>query len=280
VKNIQTLLKNNFLEAFRFKRYSIFSWWFRIIVIFFMLPIIINTIFLGVWYQIIIFFFKLTQGIPKYIKETIDENKVSAAPLFVVYFIAYPIKFYFDLIIAFNIFFLSFLHLIFVSFAYVTSFGGIKFQPYLMEADGNVEKTAPTYRVPSIVEIVLTAVLSLIILLRIFIPMISLSIEANNERIDIVAERVSSYLVDKNFQDDYSIIEAYYFSDESKPDFAIVRIQHNGVDYFIQVYESNFTQTRQLTLTAYSNLKTSSSHDKRHSINANKLERVIAEVFS
>lgn len=274
MKNIQSIFKNNFFAAFSFKQYSIFSLWFRIIVIIVMIPFHAMTLFLGAWYQVGIFFFKLIQVPPKYIKQTIDENQVSSAPLFVVYLIAYPAKFWFDFLIALDMIFLAILHFFFVLSAFISSIGGIKFQPYLFEADGDVKKEAPTYRLPSIIEIALTVVIFLVILLGVLIPRITEAIEAGNERIEFIEPSVSYFLNYSGFDDDYSIIEAYYFSDDSRSDFAIVRIKHQNADYFIEVTGAYYL-LNELTVLEYNDLKSTSSYDSRYSISANKIEQAV-----
>lgn len=275
MKNIQTVFKNNFLEMFKFKRYNIFSWWFRIIVTIIMLPVILVAALLGVFYQLGIFGLKIGQIVPKYIKETIDENEVTGAALFVVYFVAYPMKFFFDFFIALQMIFLALLHFWFVSFVYLASFGGIKYQPYLMEADGIVEKETPTYKLSWIVEVIISGIIVVVTALFVFVPMIQNSIAAKNERIEIVSQKVSTYLVAEGYEDSYEIKEAFYFSDSSKSHFAIVQIRHQGSDYFIQVFEYSATKT--LTLSEYNGLKSSKSHDKRYKVNIKKLTEAIDE---
>lgn len=273
MRDVQTVFKNNFFEIFKFKRYNIFSWWFRIIVTIIMLPFILVATILGIWYQLGIFGLKIAQIVPSYIKETIDENKVTGAALFVVYFVAYPIKFFFDFLIALQMIFLALQHFLFVSFAYIASFGGIKYQPYLVEADGIVEKETPTYKLSWVVEAIISAIIVVVTALFIFIPMINSSIAAKNERIDIVSQKVSTYLVDEGFEDSYEIEEAFYFTDSTKTHFAIVQIRYKGSDYFIQVFKTSVTKT--LTLSEYNGLKNSNSHDKRHKMNTKKLTEAV-----
>lgn len=182
MKNIQSILKNNIIEGFQFKKYSIFSLWFQIIVFTLMSPIIFITVIIAIQYQILVFIYKLFEVPSKYIKDTINENKVSSAPLFVVYLISYPVKFYFDILIAIFLIILSFVHLFFVSFLYVSALGGIKFQPYLYESDGKVEKNSPSYKLSQYKQKVFSLVLVTVIIIGSILPLLINGIQTWNDR--------------------------------------------------------------------------------------------------
>lgn len=276
MQNIQAIFKNNFLEMFKFKRYKIFSVWFRIIIFILMSPFILLATLLGVFFQIQIFGFKIAQVIPRYIKETIDENEVSAAAQFVVYIVAYPIKFFFDFLIAFQMVFLAVFYFFFVSMVYLASFGGVKYQPYLMEADGLVEKEVPTYKFPKIAEIIISGVMVLITVTLFIVYIVSITIVPNNRRMNMIAPKVSEYLIDKGYDKSYEIKESIYYTDRFQRDFGIAHIKHNGIDYYIQVYEHLPTET--ITLFEYQNFKYLGTHDESFVINLKKLTRRVKKL--
>lgn len=276
MKNIQTIFKNNFLEAFSFKRYKIFKWWFAIIVGLIMSPFIIGTIFLGILNQIYIFFCKILESPSKYIKETIDENKIHPAPLFVVYLIAYPTKFFIDLLIALSMISMSIIYFFFVSYAYVMSLGGIKYQPYFFEADGNVSKEAPTYRMPTIAQIITALSLFVFIFSFIIVPTIVNNVRENNARHNFVAERFTTHLIKNDINNDYEIIDAYYFKEDTYLDYAIVSFRIAGVDKF--VYLSNDSvYGLQINLLIYNSYFSETNNSSVYKLNTNKLAKLVRE---
>lgn len=264
--DVQSIFKNTLIEAFSFKRYTIFNWCLIILFIILMLPIIIITVYLGILYAILIFIYKLLCIPSNYIKKTIEKINIQPVLLFIIYFVVYTVTFLFDLLDALILMVISVVHLFFVSFAYLMSLGGIKWQYFLIEADGRVQKPTPTYRMNMGAQFTFFGIIILLIGSVILSSSIIINVKEKNERIDYIAYYSADYLEKVNINTGFTVVGSYYLDSTSSldQDFALIQIKVNDKDYFLHIQNDNsrYYMPSRISMDQYVKYQNPSNYEK------------------
>ena len=238
MKKYQTLLLETFNSYLKFTHYQIFSLPLRIFLIVLFTPVHLLFLTLAIFYQILYFFIVMIRVPADYIKETIDENSTYHPAVHVVVFlIAYPTKFLFDLSTAFSLVGLAWVFFLMQLFTYIGSWGNIRFQPYLMNTTQPIAKPKPGFQCTKKQEIiVLIVLLSMIVVIGAII--LTRNIMKNNEMYDNASAIIVDILEDENMTNGYIIEGAKYDKDG---DYLFFKIRYAGeVRYYMTQSQYTF----------------------------------------
>jgi len=142
MKKYDELFNSLFLNVFKFQRLNKINVAVEVFVIILLLPIILLHLSITAVFKVLIYL-NVLLAIPSDHFNNLFEasNKIASAPLFVVYFVAYPFKFTVDAAISINLIFMSFIFTIFQLVSYLVSLGQTKLEVYLTYATPNSLKT-------------------------------------------------------------------------------------------------------------------------------------------
>lgn len=238
MKKYQTLLLETFNSYFKFTHYQIFSLPLRIFLIVLFTPVHLLFLTLAIFYQILYFLIVMIRVPADFIKETIDENSTySPAAHVVVFLIAYPTKFLFDLSTAFSLVGLAWVFFLMQLFTYIGSLGNIRFQPYLLSTTQPIAKQKPDFQCTKKQEIIVFIVLlSLVVVIGAII--LTRNIIKNNEMYDDASSVIINVLEEENMTNGYIIEGAKYDKDG---DYFVFKIRYAGeVHYYMTHWQYSY----------------------------------------
>lgn len=142
MKKYDELFNQLFLNVFKLERLVKLNTAVAVLVALLIMPIIFLQIVVSAVFKFLLYLNVLLAIPSEYFQTLFDQsNKIASAPLFVVYFVAYPFKFFVDATISLNLIFMSVVFTIFQAVNYLLTFGQSKPQLYLTYATQNSLKT-------------------------------------------------------------------------------------------------------------------------------------------
>jgi len=235
MREFEKVMITTLKEMFKFKHFKVFSFPLRILVFIIMSPLIAASLVIALVYEVMYFFIALSQIPSEYIKRTIEENKVHPAPMVIVYIVAYPTKFIFDLAVSVQFISLSVIYFLFQITAYLACWGGFKYQPFLMKADLNIEKPEVTNILNKKAQIVLSLLIGSLTIIGVMLMIIIPIVSNNNMRLAYTSEGVNAYILDNGLSDEARVSTSYYLENEYGWDYAIVFLEDGENDYYFYV---------------------------------------------
>lgn len=129
-------MKGLLKEVWKFPQYKRMELWVKIIIIFFMIPLIISVAAGLVIYNILLFFYNAITSPLHYLHEVIRKEGDHVKPLAqaAIYLICFPIVFVMYITISFLSLVFYFLWFGLMLDLYLLTLGGIKWQPYISDA--------------------------------------------------------------------------------------------------------------------------------------------------
>ncbi len=281
--DVQKILNSSLKEAILFKRYGAFSLGISIFLGIVLSPLYVLVAVLSLIYQVNIYLFKLFKEIAKYIKESIYQEDIHLSLLIIIYIIVYPVKFLFDLLVITEIIALAIIHFIFVSILYVASLGGIKYMPYLYEADANVWKMMPLKKIHLGYQILASAIAVTILIVLISVPAMVKTAKLKEEKAVVASEMITVFLYYRGVEEPYEVKEVIYFENELMSNYFIAQIRYNGIERFLFFYEGNYS-FEPITFVRYSNYKTMIYNSKKYKLKASiinsEVKRLMEEIHA
>lgn len=153
-------------EAFKFKKYKLMDKWATVLLIIFMLPLIVSSVFLAGTLIISAFFVKIIQTPVNYLKSLVNSEgkEVKHATQFIIYFISWPLVFVLYVVSSFLLIYEYILYAVLACICYAWSLGGFKFHVFVDTYDDISIEVAGKYNIiPLIVYCSIAGLLTIII---------------------------------------------------------------------------------------------------------------------
>ncbi len=250
MQKYQNIFKMTFKTYFSFENHKLFSKWFMVLVNVLLLPVHLGFLFFSILFEIMYLFIVVFRVPAEFIKTVIkEENDISAAAQFIVYLVAYPTKFAFDLLTAWQLIMLSIVYWFLQVFGLVGSLNGIQFQPFLMYAEENHSHPKTWIILSETQELFVTIGIALIIAFFFSISFIRSNLP-KNELYDQVSEIIAFTIEEEDILIGYQIEEVLYIEDLNK---FVYIIRHSNVNrYFEASSRSDVTRIFQEDYDNYS----------------------------
>jgi hypothetical protein len=133
-KNNESLVLKIIDVALDFKSYKKFNILNAILIGITLSPFLFSAAYYAFSYAFLHFIIQTLLAPSEYLRQRLEEFKAGQLPTTVVFFWAYPTKFFIDVFIAFLMFFEAIYYFFFLVSIWVFSLGGIPFQPYYFQA--------------------------------------------------------------------------------------------------------------------------------------------------
>lgn len=143
------LLFGLFKEIRANKQYKIIGMPISIFAFIAVLPFIVMAAFTSLYYLVLAFFFNGIASAVKYLEKWVEEKKKDIHPATeaVLFFVTMPTIFFFNVLLSGFAVFFYFVWFVLQCFTYIATLGGIKWQPFIMDArfdDNLVATTKPS----------------------------------------------------------------------------------------------------------------------------------------
>lgn len=194
-------LKNNSLVlklidlAFKFRSYKKFNLLNSFLIAITLSPFLFLAAYNAALYAINHFLIQTLLAPSQFLRERLDEFKAGQLPVTIVFFWAYPTKFFIDASIVFLMFFEAIYYFFFLSFLWVFSLGGVPFQPYYHQAETEFLKTHKVNEsvYPNWIQYTISTIYAIIIFGPLVVNLTTAAIEMNNFR-NIITDEISETL--------------------------------------------------------------------------------------
>lgn len=140
--NYYGLIKGLFAEARRGIRFQEMNLIGKIIAVFGLLPLIVMAAFVAVGFYVTVFFYKALTAPVEYLHKIVktEGQEVKHATQFLVYWIGFPFVFFLYSLSAFLTIVFHFQWFFLMLIVYLTTLGGVKWQPFVNEANYDEER--------------------------------------------------------------------------------------------------------------------------------------------